>query len=70
MRTHHVLISKEINSVEFPGVGVTVHSKLSDVGAGNQVGPLQEQGLIITLKTKWEFWDSAGCMCVKEGGQF
>lgn len=70
MRTYHVLISKEINRVEFPRVGVTVHSKLSNVGAGNQVGPLQVQGLIITLKTKWEFWNSAGCMCVKEGGQF
>lgn len=70
MRTYHVLISKEINRVEFPRVGVTIHSKLSNVGAGNQVGPLQVQGLIITLKTKWEFWNSAGCMCVKEGGQF
>lgn len=58
-----VQVSKETSSV-------AVHSKLPDVSAGNQLGPLREQGLIITFKTKWEFWNSAECICVKDGGPF
>lgn len=68
MCTHHVLISKEINRVEFPRVGVTVHSKLSDVGAGNQVGPPSRAG------TYYYFEDKMGVLglCwvyVCEGGR-